>query len=211
MSDVVVLTEQTIRTGRIIVLSGPSGVGKNTVVDGLVKANLIRKFNIHFSVSLTTRAPRAHEVAGKHYHFISRAQFRAAIERGEMAEYAQFLNNYYGTSKPQLTAALAAGKNVLLEIEMKGAMQIMSHFPDALSIFLLPPSMKELTRRMEKRATESAAMIKLRLQRAHADMQYQNRYQYRVLNQKLEQTVTEIGRIFARELNYPSVTNHGAI
>ena len=170
---------QQQKKGTLFVFSGPSGVGKGTL-----NAKLFAEFGdqIAFSVSATTRAPREGEIDGKHYFFISRQEFENRIANNEFLEYAQFAGNCYGTPKPYVLSLLEQGKNVLLEIEVQGAMQVMARMPECVSIFVLPPSFEELERRLRGRGTESEEKVRARLETARGEIAYAPRYQYQIVN-----------------------------
>ena len=170
---------QQQKKGTLFVFSGPSGVGKGTL-----NAKLFAEFGdqIAFSVSATTRAPREGEIDGKHYFFISRQEFENRIANNEFLEYAQFAGNCYGTPKPYVLSLLEKGKNVLLEIEVQGAMQVMERMPECVSIFVLPPSFEELERRLRGRGTESEEKVRARLETARGEIAYAPRYQYQIVN-----------------------------
>ena len=170
---------QAPKKGVLFVYSGPSGVGKGTL-----NARLFAEFGdqIAFSVSATTRAPREGEIDGKHYFFISRQEFENRIANNEFLEYAQFAGNCYGTPKPYVLSLLEQGKNVLLEIEVQGAMQVMARMPECVSIFVLPPSFEELERRLRGRGTESEEKVRARLETARGEIAYAPRYQYQIVN-----------------------------
>ena len=170
---------QQQKKGTLFVFSGPSGVGKGTL-----NARLFAEFGdqIAFSVSATTRAPREGEIDGKHYFFISRQEFENRIANNEFLEYAQFAGNCYGTPKPYVLSLLEQGKNVLLEIEVQGAMQVMERMPECVSIFVLPPSFEELERRLRGRGTESEEKVRARLETARGEIAYAPRYQYQIVN-----------------------------
>ena len=170
---------QQQKRGTLFVFSGPSGVGKGTL-----NAKLFAEFGdqIAFSVSATTRAPREGEIDGKHYFFISRQEFENRIANNEFLEYAQFAGNCYGTPKPYVLSLLEQGKNVLLEIEVQGAMQVMARMPECVSIFVLPPSFEELERRLRGRGTESEEKVRARLETARGEIAYAPRYQYQIVN-----------------------------
>ena len=170
---------QQQKKGTLFVFSGPSGVGKGTL-----NARLFAEFGdqIAFSVSATTRAPREGEIDGKHYFFISRQEFENRIANNEFLEYAQFAGNCYGTPKPYVLSLLEQGKNVLLEIEVQGAMQVMARMPECVSIFVLPPSFEELERRLRGRGTESEEKVRARLETARGEIAYAPRYNYQIVN-----------------------------
>ena len=167
------------KRGTLFVFSGPSGVGKGTL-----NSKLFAEFGdqIAFSVSATTRAPREGEIDGKHYFFISRQEFENRIANNDFLEYAQFAGNCYGTPKSYVLSLLEQGKNVLLEIEVQGAMQVMARMPECVSIFVLPPSFEELERRLRGRGTESEEKVRARLETARGEIAYASRYQYQIVN-----------------------------
>ena len=159
--------------GLLVVVSGPAGSGKGTV-NGM----LTKKDGYMFSVSATTRSPRPGEVDGVNYHFISRDEFESRIERGEMLEYTEYCGNYYGTPEKETLEALEAGKNVILEIEVEGAMNVKRKYPDAVLIMLLPPSYAVQESRLRGRGTETDEAIKRRLARAREEVLYVVHYDY---------------------------------
>ena len=148
--------------GQLIVLSGPSGVGKSTVIAELFG----QRTNIYFSVSYTTRQPRVGEQDGVNYNFVDRVEFERMIAAGELLEYAEYVNNYYGTSLKAIQDKLDAGIDVLLDIEVQGAAKVRSRCPDALFIFIIPPSFEELSRRLHRRGTDGEDVIAGRLEKA---------------------------------------------
>jgi len=181
-----------VKRGLLIIFSGPSGVGKGTVKEVLMRKE---ELNLHYSVSCTTRKPRAGEIDGVHYYFMTQETFDKMVEEDAFLEYAQFVGNSYGTPKAKVEEMLDQGKNVLLEIEMQGALQVIEKCPDALSIFLLPPSMEELERRIRHRGTETDDVIKQRLDKAKKEINMQDHYQYHVINQNVDDAANEIARI----------------
>lgn len=174
--------------GRLIILSGPSGVGKGTVLHLLLSRNP----QIFPSVSATTRQPREGEKDGVNYYFLSREEFEAKIARGEMLEYASYNGNYYGTPADRVQEKLDAGMDVLLEIEVQGAQKVMSIRKDIISIFLLPPSQEELKRRLIGRNTEDEATIQKRLETSIFELSKAELYQYQIVNHTVEQAASEI-------------------
>ncbi len=163
--------------GLLIVVSGPAGSGKGTV-----NAKLLETGNFVYSVSATTRAPRPGERDGVNYHFISPEEFRARIESGGMLEYTEYCGNYYGTPRREAEEVLASGKNLILEIEVDGAMQVKRQFPEAILIMLLPPSFAEQEARLRGRGTETEEKIRARLSRAKSEVPLMPNYDYVVYN-----------------------------
>lgn len=183
------------RTGNLIVLSGPSGVGKGTVIAKLLEqvSGLTR------SVSVTTRGKREGEVDGLDYFFLTSDQFQDARAAGELLEWAEFAGASYGTPQRWVEQQLAEGKDVLLVIEVQGAKQIRSRIPDAILIFLSPPSFQELESRLRGRATESAEKIALRLNKAKQEMSEKNLFHYEVINDIVEIAVDNLAHIIYSE------------
>jgi guanylate kinase len=177
-----------MQTGKLIVITGPSGVGKGTLVRSLLEGHP----ELYLSISATTRTPRAGEVEGKDYYFLTRASFEAAIETGQLLEWAEYAGNYYGTPRARVEEQIARGKFVLLEIEVVGARRIKQTFPNALRIFILPPSLEELERRLRDRATDSEEAILKRLERAKAEMATCNEFDVQIINDDLATALKEI-------------------
>ncbi|MCR5068005.1 MAG: guanylate kinase [Erysipelotrichaceae bacterium] len=181
--------------GLLIVFSGPSGVGKGTVRALFADRP---ELNIAYSISMTSRAKREGETDGVEYHFVSREEFEQAIANDELLEYAEFVGNYYGTPKAFVEKLRDEGKNVLLEIEVEGATIVKEKCPDALSIFLIPPSMEELERRIRGRKTEPEEVVQQRLAKAQREMNMMNRYQYVICNDDAELAADIIALIIER-------------
>jgi guanylate kinase len=179
------------RTGQLFVISAPSGAGKTS----LVKALLAARAELVVSVSHTTRAARTHEVAGRDYNFVSIAEFERLVAAGAFLEHARVFDNYYGTGREQVSAQLAAGRSVLLEIDWQGARQVRASVPECVSIFILPPSRVVLEQRLRERGTDSAAVIARRLADAAADMSHCLEFDYAVVNDGFERAVAELLRI----------------
>ena len=187
--------ENSTKRGKLFVLSGPSGTGKGTVCKQL----LSQMQDIGLSISATTRSPRMGEMDGKDYFFLSKDEFQAIREQGGFLESAEFSGNFYGTPKDYVETSLQEGRNILLEIEAQGAGQIKEKMPEAILIFLYPPSMEELERRLRQRGTESAASIERRLKRAEEEMELIQLYDYAVENDQIEMAVEKISAIIAAE------------
>ena len=183
------------RKGQLIVLSGPSGVGKSTVISEL----LSERGDIYFSVSFTTRAPRVGEADGVNYNFVTREQFEAMIARDELLEYAEYVNNYYGTSLKVIQDKLDAGIDVLLDIEVQGAAKVRAKCPEAVLIFIIPPSFEELSRRLHGRNTDGEEVIAGRLKKAREEYQEIPKYDYLVVNDKVSAAAAEIIAVLTAE------------
>lgn len=174
--------------GKLIIYTGCSGVGKGTIMSRLMELDE----SVKLSVSCTTRDPRPGEIPGFHYNYITKEEFEALISENGFLEYAKYCDNYYGTPLAPINNWIENGCNVFLEIEVQGAMQVMKKRPDALSIFVLPPSMSELETRLRNRGTEDEGTIIKRLSCAEEEMSYSKYYQYQVLNDDVERAVKEI-------------------
>lgn len=181
-------TTKLLTLGKLIVLTGPSGVGKGT----LMRLLLSRHPELNYSISATTRPPRPGEVDGKDYYFISRSKFQDLIEEGEFLEWAEFASNLYGTPRKPVIELLESGKSVLLEIELEGARQIRTQFPEVLSIFILPPNFNELEKRIRGRKKDSEAAISRRLKRAKEEIDSAAEFDIQIVNDDLETAVHEI-------------------
>lgn len=164
--------------GRLIVLTGPSGVGKGTLVRSLLQSHP----QLYLSISATTRSPRAGESDGEHYYFVSRSDFEKMIAENQLLEWAQFAGNYYGTPRLPIEQQIAQGKSILLEIELEGARQIHRSFPSALRIFILPPSFAELEKRLRDRSSDADEAIARRLERAQIEVDAADEFDLQIVN-----------------------------
>jgi len=181
--------------GLLIVISAPSGTGKTTLVHMLLK-----EFpDLEFSVSYTTRPPRPGEVDGKDYHFVDRKTFERMIEEGDFLEWAEVYGNLYGTSRTQVLRALNEGRDVILDIDTQGALQVKKNFPEAVLIFILPPSLKELERRLRSRGTDDEETIERRLKIAKEEIRRAPLYDYIVVNDVLEVAYENLRSIIRAE------------
>ena len=188
--------------GSLFIVSAPSGAGKTT----LVRALLAQDAGVRLSVSYTTRAPRAGEVDGVAYHFTSEADFLSRRDRGEFLEWALVHGNYYATSKLWLDAQMRAGQDVLLEIDWQGAAQVRQACPDAVSVFVLAPSVAVLEARLRGRGTDSEAVIAARLAAAGAEMQQVDQFDYVIINNDLQNALTDLQSVVrAARLRTPLV------
>jgi guanylate kinase len=175
-------------SGKLIVLTGPSGVGKGTLMSAL----LTRQPDLYLSISATTRSPRLGEVNGKDYYFLTRVAFEKMIEQNELLEWAEYAGNYYGTPRAKVEEKINQGTIVLLEIEVVGAKAIKQSFPDALRIFILPPSLAELENRLRSRNTDSEAAILRRLDRAKEELAASQEFDKMIINEHLETALEEL-------------------
>jgi len=189
------MTVNSKNRGLLVVLSGPSGVGKGTVCAAL--RGMIP--DIVYSVSATTRPPREGEADGVNYFFKTKEQFRAMIENDELLEWAEYVGNYYGTPRRFVEDTLNSGKDILLEIEVRGALQVKQRYPDGVFIFLLPPSLEELRSRIELRGTESDELIRGRMTVAAEELKQIENYDYAVINDRIENACSRIRSIIEAE------------
>ncbi|MEX0733688.1 MAG: guanylate kinase [Steroidobacteraceae bacterium] len=180
------------KRGHLYVIAAPSGAGKTSLLQALMR----RRPAVSFSVSCTTRPPRAHEQDGRDYHFIDRAEFERLIATGEFIEHANVFGNLYGTRRSVVEAALAEGRDLILEIDWQGARQVRERLPDAVLIFILPPSRSELEARLRKRATDSAEAIARRLEESVLEMSHWRDFDYVVVNRNFDQTLADLEAIF---------------
>lgn len=183
-----------MRKGQLFVISGPSGTGKGTICRELVKDS-----NVVFSVSMTTRKRREGEIDGVHYYFVTPERFQEAIDNQELLEYAVNFDNCYGTPKKFVIDAVEEGKDVLLDIDIRGALEIRFNYPQGIFIFILPPSMTELRKRITGRGSEEPEVINVRLAGALMEVTYIDKYDYCVVNDQLEEAVNRVQAIMVAE------------
>ena len=183
------------KKGILTVISGPSGCGKDTVTQELLK----KRKNIWVSISCTSRLPRPNEENGKDYYFLTKEEFENKIKNNEMLEYAEYADNYYGTPKEYIQSHLDNGEDVFLIIEIQGAMKIKELLPETLFIFILPPSMKELKNRLENRKTETKEKIDKRFKQAYTEINEVSKYNYVVVNDEVENAAMKIDAILTAE------------
>ena len=196
-------------TGNLFIISAPSGAGKSTLTAKLLEEDK----NIHLSVSCTTRAPRPGEVDGRDYHFVDKASFMGMLERGEFLESAEVHGNHYGTSQAWIRAQRAAGRDILLEIDWQGAQQVRRMFADTVGIFILPPSITELERRMRRRGHDSEEVVRRRLSVAADEMSHAAEFEYVIINNDFEEARRDLiavvrasKLVYSRQLErYPDV------
>ena len=179
----------------LFVFTGPSGTGKGTILGKVLQAEP----RLRLSVSATTRSPRAGEQDGVHYWFMDQSTFEEKIEQNAFLEYACYVGNYYGTPEQPVNDQLAAGYDVVLEIEVQGAMQIHQKRPDAVMVFVAPPSIAELENRLQGRGTEDAAKVAARLAQAQKELTYQNQFDYVIVNDVLDEAVADLRSILRAE------------
>jgi guanylate kinase len=183
--------------GLLIVISGPSGVGKGTVRKALFD---MKGHNLTYSVSMTTRKMRPGEVNGREYYFVTKEEFMENVARDNLLEWAEYVGNCYGTPRDKVEAMRNEGKNVLLEIDVKGAANVFNKVQDVISIFIAPPSVEELGNRLRGRGTESEEVITNRVSQAMRELEYKDLYKYVVINDKLEDCVNEIRQIIKSKM-----------
>ena len=183
-----------MKRGLLIIMSGPSGVGKGTIREKLMED---KSLNLFYSVSMTTRSPRPGEVNGREYYFVSKEEFQKNIDNGNLLEWAEFVGNRYGTPKDKVEKMRDEGKNVLLEIDVNGTSQVLSKLDknDVISVFVAPPSIEELERRLKGRSTESDEVIKNRVAQAARELSQKDNYRFVVINDDLEQAVEDFRKL----------------
>ncbi len=185
-----------MNNAKLIIVSAPSGCGKGTILSEVFKNR-----DVFYSISCTTRKPRDIDIEGVTYHFISKEEFEKLIAEGGFLEYAKYADNYYGTPRAAAEKNLAEGKDVVLEIETQGAFQVKEKMPDSVSIFILPPSIKELDRRLHKRDTETDEVIVKRVSQAAGEIERAQRYDYVIMNDHLEDAIRDFELILSSVKN----------
>jgi guanylate kinase len=188
--------EMKPKRGHLFIISAPSGAGKTT----LVKAVLQQFRDMRYSISYTTRKPRVEERDGIDYHFISKQDFKKGIHKDRWAEWAEVYGNYYGTSVEFIEKSLSSGCDILLDIDVQGTLQILKHYPDSVTIFILPPSMNALRKRLEMRGSDSQAVIEKRLLNARKEMTQKKMYRHIIVNDVLSEAIKELSAIFKKYL-----------
>lgn len=186
--------EMKPKRGHLFIISAPSGAGKTT----LAKAVLQQFTDMLYSISYTTRKPRAEERDGVDYHFVSKQDFKKGIKKGRWAEWAEVYGNYYGTSAEFIEKSLSSGCDILLDIDVQGTLQILKHYPDSVTIFILPPSMNALRKRLEMRGSDSKAVMEKRLVNAKKEMAQKKMYRHIIVNDKLSAAIEELSAIFKK-------------
>ena len=184
-----------MRKGFLIVVSGPSGAGKGTVCSAFLKEHE----DVAYSVSATTREPRAGEQEGVNYYFLSRGEFESMIENGELLEWAEVYGNYYGTPLKKIEEKLSKGQDILLEIDTQGALNVQKKFPDGVYVFILPPSIEELAKRLRGRGTDSEEAVERRLAAAAGEIAVAREYTYTIVNDTVEHSVQTLATIVSAE------------
>lgn len=186
-----------MKKGLLIVYSGPSGVGKSTILHEVLKDESL---NLEFSVSMTTRLPREGEVDGKDYFFVSKETFKKAIEDDKFLEHARYVENYYGTPRDYVEQERNKGKNVILEIDVQGGLQVIEKCSDCISIFIMPPSIDELRNRLSGRGTEKEEVVNKRIDQAQREIKQGSVYKYHVVNNEIETSIKEVSDILKKEM-----------
>lgn len=184
-------------SGNLFIISAPSGAGKSTLIQALLKKHA----DMQLSVSHTTRAPRAGEQDGVHYHFTTVEDFKARIANNEFFEWAEVFGNYYGTSRQAIYQQLSQGIDVFLDIDWQGAQQIRAQEAGTIGIFILPPSLAELAQRLNQRGTDSAEVIAGRMAKAQSEMSHANEYNYLIINDQLDDALNQMERIVLSQRN----------
>ena len=183
----------SVKKGKLFVVTGPSGVGKGTILSQFFKNN---KDNICYSISMTTRKPRPNEVDGVNYFFVTKEEFLESVEKDEFLEWAEYSGNYYGTNKSYVNKRLNMGLNVFLEIETKGASLVMEKFKDCVTVFFMPPNLDELEARLRGRHTEDEETIQKRLNAGKNELAMAQNYKYVIINDKVDEALDKLQKAF---------------
>ncbi len=191
-------------SGKLFVITAPSGAGKTSLIEAVMREDP----SLKISVSYTTRAPRKGEQDGVDYHFIDQARFLEMRKRNEFLESAEVHGNYYGTSRQVILDALERGDDLILEIDWQGAQQVRRLYPGCIGIFILPPSVEELERRMRSRATDSDAVIRRRVENAREELSHASEFDYAIINKDFETAKQELAEIIRKERRTPHGANH---
>jgi guanylate kinase len=191
------------RTGKLFVFAAPSGAGKTTLVHAVVAKHP----EIRFSISYTTRKPRKNEAHGADYLFVSEAEFMRLRDAGEMLEYAKVFDNWYASSRSQVEKLLADNRNVILEIDWQGARQVRESMPECVTIFILPPSVEELERRLRDRRTDAPEVIERRLRDALSDMSHWDEFDHVIINDDLNQAIADLEEVLAGKGDATATSN----
>ena len=186
-----------MKKGLLIVYSGPSGVGKSTILHEVLKDESL---NLEFSVSMTTRLPREGELDGKDYFFVTKETFKKAIKEDKFLEHARYVENYYGTPRDHVEQERNKGKNVILEIDVQGGLQVIEKCSDCISIFIMPPSIDELRNRLSGRGTEKEEIVNKRIDQAQREIKQGSVYKYHVVNNDIETSIKEVSDILKKEM-----------
>ena len=194
------------QNGKLFVFAAPSGAGKTTLVHAIVTKHP----ELRFSISYTTRKPRRNEADGVDYLFVTRREFMRLRNEGEMLEYAEVFDNYYATSRSQVEKHLADNRNVILEIDWQGARQVRESMPECITIFILPPSVEELERRLRDRRTDAPEVIERRLRDALSDMSHWDEFDHVIINDDLNQAIADLEAVLAGE-GESTATSNGAL
>lgn len=185
------------KSGKLIIYAGPSGSGKGTIKNMVLKNN---DFNIVFSVSATTRKPREGEKNGKDYFFIDQKEFKKLIKEKKFIEWTKYSGNYYGTLESEVLKSTNKGKNVLLEVEIEGVKNILKRFPESVTIFIMPPSIEELEKRLISRNTEKKSEIRKRLKIAKKEIKHSTHFKHIIVNKEIKESVKQLSDILKKEL-----------
>jgi guanylate kinase len=195
MAAQVATTGEKCVPGLLLVISGPSGTGKGTICQALIS----QQNQVRYSVSATTRPPRVGEVDGVHYFFKTQEQFQGLIDRDELIEWAKVYDNYYGTPKGPVMQSLQLGQDIILEIDVQGAFQVKGKYPEGIYVFIAPPSLAELRKRIEGRATDAPEVIAKRMEAADWELEQADKYDYVIINDSVQEATAKLAAILKKE------------